>query len=126
MKNKLAFIIVAVSICFCAPSWAAESFITADKTTGVIVIKEKTLKLSLLFNLGIDKGIVRAIYNLQTDFEKVTGDKPALYNQIPSLSSPLIIIGTIGTHSIIDDLIKQKKIDGNELKGKNEKFIITN
>lgn len=126
MKNKLAFIIAAVSICFCASSWGAESFITADKTTGVIVIKEKTLKLSLLFNSGMDKGIVRAIYNLQTDFEKVTGDKPAVYNQIPSLSSPLIIIGTIGTHSIIDDLIKQKKIDGNELKGKNEKFIITN
>ncbi|WP_348825094.1 glycosyl hydrolase 115 family protein [Flavobacterium aestuarii] len=126
MKNILALFITIVSMLFCVPSWAAEPFITAEKKSGVIVMKEKTVKLSFFFNTGIDKGIVRAVYNLQSDFEKVTGERPVIYSQVPSLSSPLIIIGTIGTHSVIDDLIKQKKIDEKELKGKNEKFIITN
>jgi hypothetical protein len=42
------------------------------------------------------------------------------------MNSPLIIIGTVGTKSVIDDLIKQKKIDGKSLTGKNEKYIIQN
>ena len=126
MKSFSTFIITVVTICFFSSSKAAELFITTEKKADAVVIKEKTVRLSLFLNTGLDKGILRAVNNLQSDFEKVTGDKPAVFNQIPSQSSPLIIIGTIGTNSIIDDLIKQKKIDGKELKGKNEKFIILN
>ena len=126
MKSFSTFIITVVTICFFSSSKAGELFITTEKKADAVVIKEKTVRLSLFLNTGLDKGILRAVNNLQSDFEKVTGDKPAVFNQIPSQSSPLIIIGTIGTNSIIDDLIKQKKIDGKELKGKNEKFIILN
>ena len=38
---------------------------------------------------------------------------------------PAIIVGTIGHSAAIDQLVKQKRINGNLLKGKREKFIIT-
>nr|WP_315197626.1 glycosyl hydrolase 115 family protein [uncultured Flavobacterium sp.] len=124
MKIFTKFILTLITICIFSPSNAAEPFITNEKKPDVIVLKEKSLRLSLFVNNGTDNGVVRAVNNLQSDFEKVTGDKPTIFNQISSTSSALIIIGTIGTNSAIDDLIKQKKIDGKELKGKNEKFII--
>lgn len=105
-------------------SKASQPFITNTKTENVMVLKEKSQFLSFFVNRGLDVGILRAVHNLQSDFEKVTGDRPVIFNETPKTASPLIIIGIIGSNSIIDDLVKQKKIDGKELKGKNEKFII--
>lgn len=124
MNRFSTFIITLVLICFGIPSKAAQPFITNEKSRDVLVLKEKSLHLSFFVNAGVDAGILRAVNNLQSDFEKVTGDKPIIFNQNPNQSSPLIIIGMIGSNSVIDDLIKQKKIDGKLLKGKNEKFII--
>ncbi|PJJ08557.1 glycosyl hydrolase family 67 [Flavobacterium sp. 1] len=124
MKVLAKFILTLITICFFSPLKAAEPFITTEKKPDAVVLKEKSLRLSLFVNSGADKGVVRAVNNLQADFEKVTGEKPAIFSQINSPSSAFIIIGTIGTNSVIDDLIKQRKIDGKELKGKNEKFII--
>ncbi|MDA6070647.1 glycosyl hydrolase 115 family protein [Flavobacterium sp. AC] len=126
MKRFSIFIIILILICTCIPSRAAQPFITKERTPDVIALKEKNSSLSFLVNSGLDAGIFRAINNLQSDFEKITGSRPLIFNQNPNQSSPLIIIGMIGTNSVIDELIKQKKIDGKLLKGKNEKFIIQN
>jgi hypothetical protein len=107
-------------------SKAAQPFITTQKEGDVVVLKEKFSALSFFVSKGTDAGILRAISNLQLDFEKVTGEKPSVFNEKPNFSSPLIIIGTIGTNAVIDALIKENKIDGKQLKDKNEKFIIQN
>ncbi len=105
---------------------SAQPFITTEKSAEVMVVKEKSIRLSIYSDNGMDKGIIRAIHNLQSDFQKVTGDAPDLLNTLSVSRSPVIIIGTIGTNSIIDGLIKQKKINEKELKGKKEKFLIQN
>lgn len=105
---------------------SAQPFITLEKNSDVMIVKEKSTQPSIYFDKTIDKGIIRAIHNLQTDFQKVTGSSPNLLNQISASQSPLIIIGTVGTNSVIDELIKKKKINEKDLKGKKEKFIIQN
>jgi hypothetical protein len=124
MKSLSTYISLLI-ICLYNPVKAAEPFITHEKSSNVLVIAEKSITPSFFINATLDAGIMRAVYNLQSDFEKVTGTKPVVFNQSPTNASPLIIIGMVG-NSVIDDLIKQKKIDGKELKGKNEKFIIQN
>lgn len=105
---------------------AAQPFITTEKTSETIPVKEKSSKLSIFTSPGMDSGILRAVKNLQSDFLKVTGIQPDILNQVSGQQSAVIIIGTIGTKSVIDDLIRQKKIDGKLLTGKNEKYIIQN
>jgi hypothetical protein len=105
---------------------ATERFITTEKTNDVILLKDKSVRISLYADAQMDAGIMRAVKNLQADFQKVTGEQPNILNQISGTTSPLIIIGTVGTKSVIDDLIKQKKIDGKSLIGKTEKYIIQN
>jgi hypothetical protein len=111
---------------FCLHIKAAQPFITTEKNSETIVLKEKNSGFSIFTNPGIDKGILRAVKSLQSDFQKVSGAEPNLLNQLSAQQSPLIIIGTAGTKSIIDDLIRQKKIDGKLLTGKKEKYIIQN
>lgn len=124
MKSFSKFIITVVISLFFTITKAAQPFLTTEKVQNVMVLKVKSKSLSFFINSGTDAGILRAVYNLQSDFEKVTGDRPVVFNQNPNTDSPLIIIGMIGSNSVIDDLVKQKKIDGKELRGKNEKFII--
>ena len=57
-----------------------------------------------------------AAANLQTDLEKVTGQKSELS------ANPAILIGTVGTNKQIDAWVKQGLL--RDLKGKTEKYII--
>ena len=60
--------------------------------------------------------VQRAAASLATDFEQVTGTRPA------SSDNPKILIGTVGTNKQIDLWVKQGMLPN--LKGKTEKFII--
>ncbi|MPS63385.1 glycosyl hydrolase 115 family protein [Chryseobacterium sp.] len=105
---------------------AADPFISFTKTENSVVLKERNLGLMLFSDSDSDKGILRAVANLQSDFQKVTGVQPTLISQSSGANGMLIIIGEAGKSKTIDALIKAKKIDGNSIKGKNEKYIIQN
>src|SRR5690349_2020479 len=51
---------------------------------------------------------------LQNDIEAVTGNKPELNSGLQKLSKNIIVIGTLRS-SIIDQLIKEKKINVNDI-----------
>ncbi|MGK6341379.1 glycosyl hydrolase 115 family protein [Chryseobacterium sp. DT-3] len=124
--KRLTIFLTILLLNLCCNVQATERFITTEKTGDAILLKDKSVKISLYADANMDAGIMRAAKNLQSDFQKVTGEQPNILNQISGISSPLIIIGTVGTQSVIDDLIKQKKIDGKSLAGKTEKYIIQN
>jgi hypothetical protein len=70
------------------------------------------------------KGVIRAIGDLQTDIENVTGRKPAFITSNATKEYE-IIIGTLGKSRLIDKLIKSGKLSVNDLDGKWESFVIT-
>ncbi len=82
-------------------------------------LAEKNIPVNLLIDEADFSGVLHAVNNLCEDFERVTGNKP---KREPD--KRLLIIGTIGHSSYIDRLVKEGKIDGNELNGKHEKYII--
>lgn len=125
MRTLLNVIILTISFSACTVVMkAAEPFITFGKSDSAMALYEPQKNLSILFSENTDPGILRAIRDLQTDFKKVTGISPELNNTITQKPYSTIIIGTIGTHSIIDDLIKKKKLEESDLKAKREKYII--
>ena len=68
--------------------------------------------------------------NLQEDFYKVADIRPALVADAKQKGSAdgqnvRILIGSFDESPFIKQLVKSKKLDARELKGKNEKFIIT-
>lgn len=76
------------------------------------------------------KGVSYATHALLKDIKSVSGATATLTTDAGFLKKadtvrPAIIVGTIGHSAAIDQLIKQKRINGNLLKGKREKFIIT-
>ena len=79
--------------------------------------------LNIMYSSMDYQGAIDAIKNLQADIFNVTDIKPQLVN-MPN-DNVRLIIGSIDKSPIIKELIKTGKINSKELKGKNEKFIIT-
>ena len=76
------------------------------------------------------KGVSYAAHALLKDIKSVSGATASLTSDAGFLKKadtarPAILVGTIGHSAAIDQLVKQKRINGNLLKGKREKFIIT-
>lgn len=76
------------------------------------------------------KGVSYAAHALLKDIKNVSGTTATLTSDAGFLKKadtarPTILVGTIGHSTAIDQLVKQKRINGNLLKGKREKFIIT-
>ena len=90
-----------------------------EKSTNSFPLAENKIPVPILYDMSDFKGVIRAIDNLSLDFERVTGNKPAL-----KTGKYMLIIGTVGHSSHIDQLIKSGKIDERELNGKFEKYII--
>lgn len=70
------------------------------------------------------QGVITALKNLKTDIGKVTGHEPEIkYSNKPDVNE-VVIVGTIGKSPIIDQLIKNKKLDIKSIAGKWESFVI--
>lgn len=114
---KKAFLASAALVSAMSMS-AAERFVSFKQ--GDLLINGKD-KLEIYMDANDCRGVSYAANALVRDINKVSGSQAI----ITSNQKATILVGTIGHSAAIDQLIKQKRINGNLLKGKREKFIIT-
>lgn len=77
---------------------------------------------SIIVDADEDKGVLRAVENLQNDAFMVTGQTPAILNA--AKGGKAVIVGTINS-KYIAEILSKGIIDASQLQGKNEKYIIT-
>ena len=102
-----------------------KSYITFKGTNSDFILSESGKSAPLCVSSkdysGVRLILVKYFCN---DIRKVTGTKPEVYiDKIPQ-TKDIVIIGTIGKSSLIDELIAKKKIDVDGIKGKWETFLI--
>jgi hypothetical protein len=56
-------------------------------------------------------GVLRVAKDLQQDLARVTDAEPELHYQLPAGKSSLVVVGTVGRSSLIDQLIKSGKLN---------------
>jgi len=69
-----------------------------------------------------DKGVRIAASNLSEDFGRVCGTRAPLSDTVTG--ERIVIAGTLGT-PVIDRLVAEGKLDGSQLKGHREKYVMT-
>ncbi|MDR0938015.1 MAG: glycosyl hydrolase 115 family protein [Mediterranea sp.] len=79
----------------------------------------------ILIDANEDTGVKIAAGNLRDDFRKVSGNLPALTHSRSATGKRAIIVGTLGHSPYIDALAGSGKLDGDGLRGKNEKYLMT-
>ena len=125
-KNKKIFF-VSMALLSSLGMSAANQFVSFQK--GDLLINRDN-KVEIYMDANDCKGVSYAANALVKDIIKVSGSKAVLTSDAGlkdknAAGKPTILVGTIGHSAAIDQLIRQKRINGNLLKGKREKFIIT-
>ena len=92
------------------------------RTDGFTWIKDGKA-LPILVDANEDKGVLRAVNNLQLDAFQVTGATPEIIRH-PS-GKQVLIIGTLESSQWIKELVQSGKINKEDLEGKREKYILT-
>lgn len=123
MRTKQIWIVLFwISILMCArSSYAAEPFVT-NVPDGFLWIK-KGKSCPILVDEAEDKGVLRAVANLQTDAERVAGVKPDVCYSITERK--MLIVGSMADSKWIQQLMKAGKLSRADLQGKREKYILT-
>ncbi len=97
--------------------------VSADKQDA-FVLAEGSFVAPLLVDDQEMVAVKRSATALRQDINRVTGIMPVAFSQLTGDAKKQIIIGTIGHSRFIDQLVKENKIDGAQLRGKREKFLI--
>lgn len=101
-----------------------EQFVVPGNANDRFKLTEAATTVPIVIDQEDDAGVLRAVNNLKEDFERVTTQLPAVMRELPSAKEGILLIGTIGKNKMIDRLITEGRLNGSELKGKNEKFLI--
>lgn len=103
-------------------SGITENIISNDR--GFPIVSSYGNTTNIFYDSSENVAVIRAVKDLQSDIQKVTGKLPNISTSETSGEFE-IIIGTLGTNKMIDRLISSKKINAKDLKGKWESFVIT-
>src|SRR5579862_1391701 len=101
-----------------------ERYVETSRTQGDFSVVEKKIAAPLYVDSNDYPGVTRAAKDLRADIEHVTDCAVAFANDEKSLGKNAIIIGTLGKSSIVDRLVREKKIDTATIAGKWESFLI--
>jgi len=88
---------------------------TSEKETDFPVVASDKSAATIRYDEADWKGVIRAITDLQTDINSVTGVKPQLLSS-GAFSEYEIIVGTIGKSKLIDQLVASNKLDVSDVK----------
>lgn len=97
-------------------------YVTAQASEGSFAIASEGKVAPLLLSNNDYPGVLRVAQHLRTDLKNVTGTEPALFKDQVQNIDQIIIIGTLGKSSLIDQLAIEGKINASALEGKWEKF----
>lgn len=110
----LAFLFVANN----ASANLDTSFVAFKKVKGGFRLAVNRKAAPIVYDSKDFEGVIRAIKHLRSDIQLVTGNEPLLVSDKLTTSKEVLIIGTIGKSSVIDSLIKAKKINVSQVAGK--------
>src|SRR3954471_19466045 len=112
-----------VKIFFCffillVKSVYSQNFVSEKKETGSfpLVTAEGT---TAIYTDEKDYWLVqKSATLLQQDIEMVSGKKPTIIHSVPASTRNLVIIGSLGQSALIQQLVKQKKLQLDDIRNK--------
>ncbi|MES2005804.1 MAG: glycosyl hydrolase 115 family protein [Bacteroidota bacterium] len=102
----------------------AQSFITSKKENAAFSIVNEMRSASIVVDPKDHWLAQRAASFLQSDIEKISGQKPVIQNNPAAAGKNIILIGSIDNSPLIAGLIQSKKINPDSIKGKWEAYQV--
>lgn len=97
-------------------------FTSQKKNASDFTLSRSGKSAPLLLSTKDFTGVIRAAKNLKVDIGMVTDVEPEIFFDKEPSSKEVIIVGTIGVSPLIDELVKNKKVNIENITGKWESF----
>ncbi|GGF08773.1 hypothetical protein GCM10011383_19930 [Hymenobacter cavernae] len=106
-------------------AWAIDgaSYVTSKKQKASFTLEAAGKAAPLYASASDWPGVLRAAKDLQADINRVTSVTPTLTTDKAPTGKEVVLIGTIGKSPLIDQLVRDKKLDVSGVAGKWEVFV---
>ncbi len=128
-KNHLIKLVLCTILFSPVVQWSTSfaqdknSRIVFENTEGNFVLAENSQAVSIVISNDEHEGVRLVADWFCDDIDRVVGAKPQIVDQkIPSQKN-IVLVGTIGKSSLINQLVSEGKIDDSELEGKWERSL---
>lgn len=123
--NRIApFILLGGLALTAARGWALDIQFAPAPASDVLVLADGPSSAPLLVETNNDRAVLRAAGDLAEDVARVTGQPPAVKNDLAGSEKDCVIIGTLGRGGLIDRLAAEKKIDVTGVRGEWESCVL--
>src|SRR5713226_199029 len=124
LARTLATLLLASFVC--STNWAASdsSWVKSEYRKGDFQLVHGGRAADILVAPEDFKVVQIAAAALAEDVERVTGIKSRLRSEAKVLSARAVIAGTLGKSSVIEELVRTRKLDVRSLRGGWESFLI--
>jgi hypothetical protein len=118
--------VLATTLVFASAAFALgqEQYVETTSHGHNFVIAKQTQCTAMYVDANDYPGVVRAVNDLQADLKKVAECNAAIVHETGNVGRSVILIGTLGKSALIDQLVREHKIDINSIAGKWESFGI--
>jgi len=131
MRKSLSLLIFLVTV-FCwlavpavVPAGGAMEGMVADAySSGDFRLVASNSAADIFVDAGDSKTVLLVAGLFAEDVDRVTGQKPAVKTDIAAVSRSCVIAGTIGSNSVIKELVEKKKIDVSGIENQWESCLI--
>ncbi len=127
MKISQVFPVLFFTLLFlniaCSREDYTEPYISDKPGHARFTIASKNEIVPILYSAEDFSGVGRAVTNLVSDLEKISGKAPLLLKDSLIQSDQIILIGTIGKNPLIDRLVRENKLDLKAIEGKWEASV---
>lgn len=123
-KGGFNALLVLVFMFYTSLASAADSYVSTTSEPEWFSLVAEGKAAPLLVSSEDFTGVLKVARHLQADIERVTGIAPKILTDKPVSEKTLVIIGTIGKNPVIDQLIREKKINANEVTGRWDTFAL--
>lgn len=100
------------------------SFVSPKVSKGGFAIVAKDKAANLWVDANDWPGVIRVAKDLQTDIARVSSTSATLTHDVATVGKQTILVGTIGRSTVIDRLIREKKIDASDVTGNWEAALV--
>jgi hypothetical protein len=127
MTTRSARTVAGMIACLAAPlaAWAALGdcpIVAFEPAANAFPLVVAGRPAALLVDSNDWPGVVRVVNDLQADVGRVCGAKPEIMS-LPAASPTLVIVGTLGKSTFIDELAKDGRIDASPIRGRWESWL---
>jgi hypothetical protein len=117
---------LAFALCFSPSAFAltTNSFVSEQRSDDSFCLFAKGNAASLYVDTNDWPGVARAAVDLKADIHRVSQIAPTLTHDSAHLGQRVIVVGTVGRSAVIDQLVRERKLDVTDVAGKWEASLI--